>query len=180
MHATEVDEQGNKTHIGVKTLSPIKRMWWLAALFTGARSNSISALKWDDLDFQKRTIRFRVTKGNRPYTVPAADRLIELLAAYRDGGKVPPSEWVFPSPKKPDVHLMAVKNTKEGVLSAHAHWCTFRTTLTELGIVSDQARLLMGHSMTGDVSREYITVSPLVVESLRPIVNAVAEHYFGF
>jgi len=34
----------------------------------------------------------------------------------------------------------------------------------------------MGHSMGGDVSRGYIT-APLVVESLRPIVNAVAAHY---
>ena len=34
----------------------------------------------------------------------------------------------------------------------------------------------MGHSMAGDVSRDYIT-APLIIESLRPIVNAVAEQY---
>jgi triacylglycerol esterase/lipase EstA (alpha/beta hydrolase family) len=38
--------------------------------------------------------------------------------------------------------------------------------------------MLMGHSMGGDVSRGYIT-SSLVVESLRPVTNAVAEHYLG-
>jgi hypothetical protein len=36
--------------------------------------------------------------------------------------------------------------------------------------------MLMGHSMGGDVSRGYIT-SELVVESLRPIANSVAEKY---
>jgi len=30
--------------------------------------------------------------------------------------------------------------------------------------------------MGGDVSRDYIT-APLIIESLRPIVNAVAEQY---
>jgi hypothetical protein len=30
--------------------------------------------------------------------------------------------------------------------------------------------------MGGDVSRGYIT-APLLIESLRPIANAVAEHY---
>jgi hypothetical protein len=36
--------------------------------------------------------------------------------------------------------------------------------------------MLVGHSMGGDVSRDYIT-APLIIESLRPIVNAVAEQY---
>lgn len=164
----------------VKTIGPVKRMWWVTALLTGARSNSISALEWTDIDFDKKTIQFRVTKGDRPYTVPAADRLIELLATYRDGGEVPPSEWVFPSPAKPDQHLVNVRDDKRGVVSAHHLRHSFRTTLAELGATSDQARLLMGHAMTGDVSRGYITgTAPLLIESLRPIANAVAEHYFG-
>ena len=46
--------------------------------------------------------------------------------------------------------------------------------MAELGATSDQARLLLGHSMGGDVSRGYIT-APLLVESLRPVTNAVSE-----
>jgi triacylglycerol esterase/lipase EstA (alpha/beta hydrolase family) len=53
---------------------------------------------------------------------------------------------------------------------------TFRTTLAQLGAAGDQSRMLMGHSMGGDVSRDYIT-SALVIESLRPITNAVSERY---
>ena len=34
----------------------------------------------------------------------------------------------------------------------------------------------MGHSMGGDVSRGYIS-TPLVIESLRPVTNAVAKKY---
>lgn len=159
----------------VDALKPVKKMWWITALLTGARRASIEALKWADIDLSKKTIRFRVTKGDRPYLVPAADRLIRQLIAYRDSGDVPPSEWVFPSG---DGHLTNVRDDKRGVTSAHHCRHTFRTTLAELGATSDQARLLMGHSLGRDVSTNYITgTAPLLLESLRPLANAVAEQY---
>lgn len=160
----------------VRDLTPVKRMWWLTCLLTGARRGSIEALKWEDVQFDRRTIQFRVTKGNRPYVVPAADRLLHLLRLYQDSGAIAPSEWVFPSPTKAGYHLINVRDDKRGVASAHHLRHTFRTVLAELGATPDQARLLMGHSLGGDVSLGYIT-APLVVESLRPLVNAVAEHY---
>lgn len=175
---SRTEKDGIALEAGVKTLGPIKRMWWLTALFTGARKGSIEALKWTDLDLEKRTIRFRVTKGDRPYIVPMNDKLSELVIAYRDSGKVQPSEWVFPSTVKEGHHIVDVKNDKDGVGAAHRLRHTFRTALARLGASSDQARMLMGHSMGGDISRGYIT-APLLVESLRPITNAVAEYYMS-
>jgi len=169
-------KQDETTEKGVKTLGAIKRMWWLTALFTGARKGSIEALKWTDLDFRKKTIHFRVTKGDRPDIVPMSDKLAELWIAYRDGGQVSPSEWVFPSNAREGNHIVGVKNDKEGVGPAHRLRHTFRTTLAQLGASPDQARMLMGHSMGGDISRGYIT-APLLVESLRPVVNDVAKYY---
>jgi integrase len=173
----EVAMKGKLVKQGVGTLGPIKRMWWLTALLTGARAGSIEALRWVDIDFDKKTILFTVTKGSRPYLIPMSDTLAALLSAYRDGGDVPPSEWVFPSHTKAGCHMVAVKNVREGVRPPHAMRHSFRTTLAELGAAPDQSRLLMGHSMRGDVSRDYITESPLLIESLRPITNAVSEHY---
>ena len=167
---------GAPVKLGVSTLSPIKRMWWLTALFTGARKGSVEALKWRDVDLEKKTIHFRVTKGDRPYIVPMSDSLTELLKAYRASDLVPPSEWVFPSNVLEGGHLKDVKNPNEGVGPAHRLRHTFRTTLAQIGATPDQARLLMGHSMGGDVSRGYIT-SALVIDSLRPITNAVAAQY---
>jgi integrase len=161
---------------GVKTLSAIKRMWWLTALFTGARKGSIEALQWSDVDPDKKVIRFRVTKGDRPYVVPMSDTLAELLRRYRESEEVPPSEWVFPSIRNDGAHIVNVKNPNEGVGAPHKLRHTFRTALAELGASTDQARLLMGHSLGGDVSLGYIS-SALVVESLRPLANAVARHY---
>ncbi len=162
--------------LGVKTLAAIKRMWWLTALFTGARKGSIEALRWADVDLDKNVIRFRVTKGDRPYSVPMSDTLATLLAMYKKSPDVPPSDWLFPSSVIDGAHIIDVKNPNEGVGPAHRLRHTFRTTLAELGAAPDQARMLMGHSMGGDVSRGYIS-TPLVVESLRPIINAVSRHY---
>ncbi len=170
------EKDDKKVELGVNTLGPIKRMWWLTALFTGARKGSIEALKWADVDLDKKVIQFKVTKGDRPYAVPISDQLAKLLTRYRAASDVPPSEWVFPSSTFDGKHIVDVKNTREGVGPAHRLRHTFRTTLAELGAASDQARMLMGHSMGGDVSRGYIT-APLLVESLRPITNAVAERY---
>lgn len=161
---------------GVSTLGAIKKMWWLTALFTGARKGSIEALRWADVDLEKKMIHFRVTKGDRPYAIPMCDRLAELFKAYRSSEDVPPSDWVFPSPSVDSAHLVDVKNPNEGVGPAHRLRHTFRTTLAQIGATQDQARMLMGHSLGNDVSRGYIT-SSLVVESLRPVSNAVAANY---
>ena len=175
-HVIEEKKKGERRELGVKTLGPIKRMWWLTALFTGARKGSIEALRWADVHLNSKVIRFQVTKGDRPYSIPVSDALAELLTRYQASGDVPPSEWVFPSPAIEGAHLVDVKNSNEGVGPAHRLRHTFRTTLAQLGAAPDQSRMLMGHSMGGDVSRDYIT-SSLVVESLRPLANAVAARY---
>jgi integrase len=79
-------------------------------------------------------------------------------------------------PKKLDAHLVNVRDDKRGVASAHHLRHTYRTVLAELGATPDQARLLMGHSLGSDVSSGYIT-APLLLESLRPLANAVARRY---
>jgi integrase len=160
----------------VERLNPLKRTFWLVVLLTGARRGSVEALRWSDVDFARRTIHFSTAKAGRTYTVPACRRLLELLCAWRE--YCPPTEagWVFPSPYKPETHIVATRDEKRGVASAHHLRHTYRTVLAELGATPDQARLLLGHSLSGDVSRGYITPH-LVIESLRPIAEAVAARY---
>jgi integrase len=159
----------------VQKLNPVKRTFWLALLLTGARRGSVEALRWRDIDFERRVIHFRVAKGGRTYSVPAPDLLLEILRRYRET-EAPPSDWVFPSPQKPDAHLVNVRDDKRGVASAHHLRHTYRTVLAELGATPDQARLLMGHSLGSDVSSGYIT-APLLIEALRGLANAVARKY---
>jgi len=163
---------------GVQTLTAIKRAWWEVALLTGGRRGSIEALRWADIDLETKTLRFAIAKGGRAYTVPISDTLADVLTKYRDSGHVPPSPWLFPSSVLDASHMRNVRDAEAG--PAHAMRHTFRTTLAQLGATVDQAKLLLGHSLRSDVSSNYITAtSPLLIESLRPLVNAVAAHYTG-
>lgn len=90
----------------VKALGPIKRMWWATILLTGARRGSVEALRWTDVDFDRKIIAFRTAKGNRTYSIPISDKLAELLVTYRDSGDVPPSQWVFPSNVRDGAHIV--------------------------------------------------------------------------
>jgi len=172
-----VEFEGKSVEKGVATLGPIKRTWWLVALLTGARAGSIEALRWSDVDLEKKAMRFSTAKAGRVYSVPIADTLARLLMDYKSNPDVPPdSPWVFPSTARNGAHIVNVSNRREGVAGPHALRHTFRTTLAALGAPPDSARLLMGHSMTGDVSSNYIT-SGLLIESMRPLANAVAARY---
>ncbi len=173
------DEELRRWWTAVERLrSPVKRVWWMTALLTGARAGSIIALRWADVDLDRRIIHFRVAKGGRAYSVPMSDRIAGILAGYRARAWLPnEADWVFPSPVRPSEPLWAqVRNDKQGVPPPHRLRHTFRTRLVELGATPDQARLLLGHSLAGDVSRGYITPH-LLVESLRPLANAVAERF---
>jgi len=161
----------------VQRLNPLKKMFWQTLLLTGARRGSVEALRWRDINLEAGIIHFAVAKGGRAYSVPACKRLMELLRAWRE--QCPPdAEWVFESPQKPGRHIIAARDDKRGVVSPHHLRHSFRTVLAELGAPGDSARLLMGHALTGDVSRGYISPA-LVVESLRPWSEAVAAKYAG-
>ena len=167
------DEDLRAWWAAVQKLRPLKRAWWLTALLTGARAGSVSNLKWTDLDFDHRILRFSVAKGGRVYTLPMPERLAAILAEWRN--QAPPGEWVFESPVRPGSPLFEqVRDDKRGVVSPHHLRHTMRTRLAEVGATPDLARVALGHSLTGDVSRGYITPH-LLVEAVRPLMNAVAE-----
>jgi len=160
---------------GVQRLGRLKRTFWQVILLTGARRGSVEALRWRDVDLERGLIHFSAAKAGRTYSIPACRRLVELLRAWREQAP-PDSEWVFESPLKPGRHIVAARDDKRGVASAHHLRHTYRTVLAQIGCPPDSARLLMGHSLSGDVSRGYITAG-LMAESLRPWAEAVEKRY---
>ncbi len=72
-------------------------------------------MRWDDIDFGKKTIRFRVTKGDLPYMVPISDTLAALLTAYRGGGAVSSFGMGLPVEHEGGETIWRVKNDREGV-----------------------------------------------------------------
>jgi len=169
------DEELRAWWAAVRRLGPLKRVWWLTALLTGARAASVNHLKWGDVDFDRKVIRFGVAKGGRSYRVPMSERLVRILAWWREQAVA--SEWVFASPRDPSRPLYEqVRDDRRGVVSPHHLRHTMRTRLAEVGATPDLARIALGHSLRQDVSQRYLTPQ-LLVEAVRPLMNAVAERY---
>jgi integrase len=49
------------------------------ALFTGARSGEITAIQWDQIDWERRLVRLPDSKNNEPRTIHLSDAAIEVL-----------------------------------------------------------------------------------------------------
>jgi integrase len=93
---------------------------------------------------------------------------------------VAPSEWLFPSCVNSEPHLVKVRDEERGVASAHYLRHTMQTVLAQLGANPDQTKLMLGHSMSSDVRVRYVSrMLPALIESLRPMSNAVAAYYAG-
>ena len=127
------------------------------------------------MDFDRKVIGFRVAKGGRSYRVPMSERLVRILAWWREQAVA--SEWVFASPRDASRPLHEqVRDDRQGAVSPHHLRHTMRTRLAEVGATPDLARIALGHSLTQDVSQRYGTAQ-LLVEAVRPLMNAVADQY---
>jgi integrase len=79
------DEELRQWWAAVQQLNPVKRMFWLTLLLTGARRGSVEALRWRDIDFDKRIVHFRVAKGGRTYSIPPPTYCLNYSALPREG-----------------------------------------------------------------------------------------------
>jgi integrase len=159
----------------VKEMPPVRRTFLLCGLLTGARCGSLLHLRWSDIDFDKGTISFRITKRS-PYVVPMSDRLRSILLKYRDQGwPENPDGLLFPTlavPGKPKVSLRHA-NPIRGI---HSLRHTFRSYLAKLGTPTEIAMALCGHSFGSAVTFGYVTTSVLL-EPARAYSNKLAEEF---
>lgn len=160
----------------VSKLNPLKKMFYLVALFTGARQGSIGQLRREDVSLEFKIIKFLNTKRQQ-YAVPISDVLAKLLTTYLDS--VPSSEWVFPAPRERkggEQYLGDVKEKSDtGIEGPNRLRHTFKTWA--IGCISkEESKILMGQSSSDDRGNEdnvnfgYITLA-LVLDSLRPAIN---------
>jgi integrase len=84
-----------------------QRAWALVAthLFTGGRRNEVAGLLKSDVNFSRKTIRFRENDYRRLKTAPSRrvitlwPQLENILREYLDGPDAPKGELLFPSPR---------------------------------------------------------------------------------
>jgi integrase/recombinase XerC len=167
------DDELRRVWSVIETLPPVRRTLWKTLLFTGARAGSVATLRWSDIDFENEIIRFRVAKGGRTYSIPMCSRLADLLNRWKS--ECPPTDegWVFPG--RGGEHFKKPRGV-EPTGGTHRLRHSYRTMLAGLGCPPDTARMLLGHSLSTDVSSGYITPQ-VITESLRPWSERVSQHY---
>jgi integrase len=60
-------------------IGPFAAVGLRLALFTGARSGEVTAIKWDYIDWERRLVRLPDSKTNEPRTIHLSDAAIEVL-----------------------------------------------------------------------------------------------------
>lgn len=73
------------------------RDFFYLSLFTGARKSNVTAMRWQDISFERETWRIEETKNGEAVTVNLVPEAIDLLKRRE---KAKRSEWVFPSESK--------------------------------------------------------------------------------
>jgi len=89
----------------------------LIALNTGIRQGALFKLKWDDIDFENNIILLRAAnaKGQKTQYIPMNQVVRKTLLQWENCSHKK-SEYVFPNPKNPALHLTSCKKAWEKVL----------------------------------------------------------------
>ncbi len=157
----EVKESENKL------LEPIV----LLLILTGARKREVLDACWEDIDFERKTWRFPVTKSGKPRTVPLSFNALEILK-----GLPRVNEFIFPSPKtgKPFVSIFNSWNQarkRAGLEDVRVHDLrhSFASFLVNGGRSIYEVGRLLGHTQIKTTMR-YAHLSD---ETLMEAVNVV-------
>jgi integrase len=129
-------------------------------ILTGQRREEIAAMRWNELDFDKRLWRIGAerAKNGRAHDVPLSDAALEFLAAH---GRKEGRDFVFGSSEGPfqgwsnaksalDVRILA-KPGERGEKSAMTPWRihdirrTVATRMSELGVLPHVVEAVLNH-----------------------------------
>jgi len=128
-------------------------------LNTGMRKAELVNLRWDDIDFERRTLAVRAKEDWKPKTgereIPMSDDLFSILREYRDNQKRPKkTDYVFPLMGHGRAHnwlreeliRTARRAEIEDLTKVHTLRHTFASHLVMNGVDLPTVGKLMGHS----------------------------------
>ncbi len=142
-------------------------------LDTACRFQEIAKIKWDQIDFENRTIDVWRTKTSTASLLPMSDRVYDILQA-RDKS----CAWVFPN-KKLDgprsytieaLHQACKRAGIEGV-TWHTSRHTAATRLSQAGLSLSQLQTVTGHSSVVSLQiYQHLTTND-TIDKVRNILN---------
>jgi integrase len=137
--------------------NPVIAAYLQGLLITGARRRELSALQWDDVDFQWRSLTLRdKTEGTR--TIPLTPYLASLLHTLPRR-----NQWVFSSPAAKDgkiaepryAHNEALKVAGLPHVSLHGLRRSFGTLAEWVETPAGVTAQIMGHSASALAEKHY-------------------------
>lgn len=127
----------------VERLPPLRQAYYRFCLLSGARPGEAARIKWSDVDVKRRTITIRKSKSGADLVLPMSAAIVGALRRARGADAVrvfPGAEWF-----KDDLPARG-----------RALRRTYRTVAADLGVNEVLTRLLMGHSLSGNINLSYI------------------------
>ena len=148
-------------------------------LFTGMRRSEVMNLRWDDIDFYKKTLVARDTKNGSDHYVPMSDMIKWKLESQKVVSDLKASPWVFPKRTgegpmtEPKSQLANICKATGITFMLHDLRRTFATHATNSGVSYELIQKALNHK-SGSVTSGYIIKN---VEMMRPVFNTVFEAY---
>ena len=161
----------------VQALPPMPRDYVCLLLFTGLRRREASALRWKEIDFERRLISLPAarTKTRQPLDIPMTDYVRDLLIARRqlgDGTCVFCSYGATGHISGAGDWLKVLREKTDLEFSLHDLRRTFITVAEALDISPDALKALVNHSLGNGVTETYVKMTP---ERLRGPAQLVAD-----
>ena len=155
----------------------VTRDYLLFILFTGLRRREASTMRWDQVNFKKKTFTIPDTKNHKDHTRPLSQYLLELLNQRRNQRKnnIP---YIFPDKtntsyiKEPKSFIKKISIVCEIEFSTHDLRRTFTTIAESLDIPYYSLKRLLNHSQINDVTAGYIIDD---VERLRNSMEKISK-----
>lgn len=155
----------------------VRRDNLLLMLFTGLRRTSAAEVRWDDVDFNRRSLRIPRPKGgeSKAFDLPLSDFLMELFERRRAESAefAPDTPWVFPA-ESASGHIQEPRiDTASVKWSPHDLRRTFITVAESMDMSSYAMKALVNHSQPShDVTAGYLSID---VERLRAPQQAITD-----
>lgn len=152
-------------------------------LFTGLRRNEAATLRWENINFNERTVTIEETKNGETHVLPLTDYLLQLLQRRKEEAYIFDSPWVFPSVRYKGKHLTEPRyvadlvTEKCGVkFTIHDLRRTFCTVAEGLDLSYYAIKKLMNHKLSGDVTWGY---QRSTVKRLREPMEKITNYFLA-
>jgi integrase len=135
-------------------------------LETGARAGEISALTWDDIDFEQRTVNIVAEKGSMPRLPKLSQKALDMLANLRKSKK----PFANADDMRSNFHMQRIRIAKKlgkpEILKVHFHsFRHFKATMAyhqTKDLIHVQE--LLGHKNI-EITRSYIYIEKSIFQS---------------